>query len=129
MQNDKMMIVRRATILLAAIWFVGYFLGNRQDIAFSWTVLRSTPNTACSDLYSSNDGRLWTCESYGGGSVVDRIVKRERGEIVEVPVEPYHRTFHRPEVWLWWLGIPLALLLTAPALSWVLSGSFQHRQR
>ena len=114
--------LRRALILVSAIWVIGYYLTNKDAIDFSWTVGASTPRTMCSDVYTAGDKRLGECEAAGPESFEELYIKRMRGEIVEVPFDHYQKARHEFSVWYWLLGVPIALFVLAHAVLWVIAG-------
>lgn len=112
----------RGLVLISVIWIFGFFIIQRGEISFSWSVLMSTPQTSCSDVYDRADNRLLACEYEGGINNVDMMLKKARGEITSVPFGPYASKYHQPSVWLWWLGVPTGFFAFAWALRWVIAG-------
>lgn len=119
--------VTRALVILSLGWVLVYILWNREAFAFSWTVAWSTPSTMCSDVYAPGDERLSDCEVAGPLSWSDRYLRRDRGEEVEVPFEYYQKARHRPVVWLWLVGLPVALFASAFGILWIRQGFRQDK--
>lgn len=115
-------VTQCVAVVLAVIWFVAFYFTNKEAIQLSWTVGLSTPNsrasTTCFDMYAPGDSRLKDCEFAGPGSWADKYLAQQRGE--RVLWRYYADENHRPSVWLWWFGVPLALLVLKPLLAWVL---------
>jgi hypothetical protein len=123
MGERSLRVVHRAVIVLALIWIVGFYLAASAAIRLSWASGWSTPHsraiTMCSDMYSPGDKRLIDCDYAGPGSWSDKYLANQRGE--PVPWRYYAAENNHPSLWLWWLGVPVALLMLTPLFAWVFS--------
>lgn len=117
----------RIVVFFSLAWVAIYFMINREAFTFSWTVAASTPSTMCSDVYAPGDKRLVDCETAGPVPWTDRYLAKARGEPIEVPFEYYQREHHNPIIWMWLLGVPLALFATAFGVEWIRKGFARGR--
>jgi hypothetical protein len=121
MTERWLQLIHRVAIVLAALWVVAFYFANKDAIQLSWRVAWSTPNseavTKCSDVYPSGDKRLSNCEYAGPGSWADKYLAQQQGH--GVLWRYYADQQHDPTVWLWWFGVPIALLLLSRVLGWI----------
>ena len=112
--------LKRATVAIAVVWWLGFWVLFSSDVSLWWTGLWTTPSTLCAEIFAAGDPRLSDCEYAAPGSWADNYLRQQSGKSTNF----YHyqaKVTKYGLIKIWLFGPIIALMLVRLGY-WVKAG-------